>query len=293
MRALVTGGTGFVGSNLVHRLHQDGWEVLYTGPETENRVPGTRVGNSIRLLPWDGIGRIDVLFHQAAITDTLVTDPVEMFKVNTVAPLGLFADAIRHGCRRIVYASSCATYGDSPPPFREDGPTAPLNVYGQSKLLLDVLAATLADKATITGLRYSNVYGPGEAHKGRMASMVWQLAGQLRRGENPRLFEHGQQKRDFVYVEDVVAANLRAAEAGVSGVFNCGSGTANSFSHLLAVLQRALGTDRPVQWVPNPHPAGYQVLTLCDMRNAAGLLGHVPRYSLEEGIRDYVVRAAL
>lgn len=296
MRALVTGGTGFVGSNLVRRLDSMGWEVLYTGQEGENTVPGTHVGYHFDAVPWSDLGPVDVVFHQAAITDTLVTDWDEMMQTNLVQSIRLCSNAAYAGVRTFVYASSCATYGDVPPPFREYCQARPLNVYGQSKLLLDEVIRPVAegvDGLSVVGLRYSNVYGPGENHKGHMASMVFQLARQIRRGERPRLFEFGEQRRDFVYVDDVVDANLLAAHLGSSGVYNCGSGIARSFTDLLAILQKELGTAAEVEYVKNPKAVAYQSFTECDMSLAKARLGHEPRVSLEEGIRRYVRDAGL
>src|SRR6185437_13529875 len=199
---LVTGGSGFIGYNLVQRLLQDNWNVLITGKMGEQawRLPSgdkspIHIGYDFSNLRYFDTSKIAVLFHQAAITDTTVTDKEEMYKVNLWNSMKLFEDARKHGIKQIVYASSCATYGDVEPPFKEDGPCHPLNVYGESKYLLDQEAMQWGkdNHVNIVGLRYSNVYGRGESHKGKMTCILTQVGTQMLTGR-PKLFKWGEQK---------------------------------------------------------------------------------------------------
>lgn len=299
MRALVTGGTGFIGSNLARRLHELGHDVFLTGSPGEQDLSELRarmLPRDLSRLDWDALGRMDIVFHQAAITDTRVLDREEMFRVNVDAARTLFQAAAARGCRRIVYASSTAVYGDAPAPYREDvTPLRPLNPYGESKRALDEFAQTFAKAhpgVVVVGLRYCNVYGPGEAHKGPMASMVYQLAQQMRLG-NPRIFRWGEQRRDYLYVADAVRANLRAAEAAASCIVNCGSGSATSFNDLVAILNEVLGLQRAPEYIDNPYADRYQSYTECDMALAKERIGFVPQFDLRSGIRAYAAGEAL
>jgi ADP-L-glycero-D-manno-heptose 6-epimerase len=139
----------------------------------------------------------------------------------------------------------------------------------------------------IVGLRYFNVYGPREAHKGIPASMVLQLSRQMKSGQRPRLFKHGEQQRDFVYVKDVVEGSIRALEAKKSGIYNLGSGQARSFNDLVDVLNRSLGTDLKPDYIENPH-VHYQNFTQADLTSVHGALGYQPQFSLETGVADYM-----
>lgn len=292
MRLLVTGGTGFVGSNIVKELHKRGHEVLITGSDAEQKVlplVSKYLQPSFLGLDWEEIGKIDALFHEAAINDTMLTDNREMMRANLESSQRLFEYAARAGCKNIVYASSTAAYGNAPVPFREDGPMEPLNVYGESKKKLDEFAMSFAEKnprIKIVGLRYCNVYGPGESHKGKRASMIYQLAKQMVKG-NPRLFEDGEQKRDWIYVADVVKANLLAVQSQQSCVVNCGSGSAVSFNDLVNILNLTMGLNRKPEYFENPNADVYQGFTFCDMSKAKEKIGFVPDYTVEKGIKSY------
>src|SRR5690606_29576131 len=124
--------------------------------------------------------------------------------------------------------------------------------YGRSKWEMDQRAEQLKDRLPIVGLRYFNVYGPREEHKERAASMILHLSRQMREGKRPRLFRHGEQKRDFIYVKDVVEANIRAWE-GPSGVYNVGTGVGSTFNELVACLNRSLGTDLEPEYFDMPY----------------------------------------
>jgi ADP-L-glycero-D-manno-heptose 6-epimerase len=139
----------------------------------------------------------------------------------------------------------------------------------------------------IIGLRYFNVYGPREAHKGVPASMVYHLAQQMKTGQQPRIFKHGEQKRDFVYVKDAVEGSIRALDAQTSGIYNLGTGEARSFNELVDVLNKCVGTNFRPDYIDNPH-AHYQNFTQADLTNARSALGYEPRFPLEEGVRDYM-----
>jgi ADP-L-glycero-D-manno-heptose 6-epimerase len=292
MRVLVTGGTGFIGSNLVMRLLLDGHDVVLTGHDAEQQIPGFRgkyLQPGLLGIDWEAIGKVDCLFHQAAINNTTLLDEREMLRANVQASQELFCRLAQAGCRRFVYASSTAVYGDAPAPYREDGPLNPLNPYARSKKLLEDFAAQFARErpdATVVGLRYCNVYGPRENHKGRRASMIFQLARQMQRG-NPRLFKHGEQKRDYVYVDDAVRANLLAAEARQSCVVNCGSGKSVSFNELVGHLNALLGLQREPEYIENPYADRYQNHTECDMVLANRLLGFEPVFDLQRGLATY------
>lgn len=292
MRVLVTGGTGFIGSNLALALRDLGHDVWMTGTSGEQDLPGLRdrtLPREFWRLDWSTLGPIDVVFHLAAINDTTLTDRGEMFRVNVDAALQLFGEAVAHGCRRIVYASSCSVYGNLPAPYREDGPVRPLNVYAESKLALDERARAFArahQGVAVVGLRYSNIYGPRERHKGKRATMITQLAEQMLRG-NPKLFKWGEQKRDYLPVSEAVRATLLAAAATESGVVNCGSGTATSFNELVGVLNEVLGLHRTPEYINNPHNGRYQDYTECDMTRARQAIGFVPAVGIRDGIRAY------
>ena len=191
---------------------------------------------------------------------------------------------------RIIYASSAATYGPATEASVESNGAAPANVYAFSKVIMDNVARQAAAESPdwiIVGLRYFNVYGPREAHKGVPASMIYHLAQQIKAGKRPRIFKHGEQKRDFVYVKDVVEGTIRALDAKASGIYNVGTGQARSFNELVGVLNKSLGTNFEPEYFDNPH-AHYQNFTRADLTSAREGLRYEPRFSLEDGVRDYM-----
>lgn len=292
MRILVTGGTGFIGSNLAIALLARGHDVAITGHDAEQKLPdfkGKYLQPTFQGINWDALGSFDILFHEAAINDTTNLDRTEMMRANVEAAKHLFLHVTKQGCRRIVYASSTAVYGDTPPPHAEGGPLRPLNPYAESKKLLDEFAMEFARSrpdVVVVGLRYCNVYGPRENHKGHRASMIYQLARQMRSG-NPRLFKHGEQKRDYVYVKDVVRANLLAMRAPESCIVNCALGVATPFNDIVSILNTVLGTRRTPEYIENPYGARYQGHTECDMALAKEKLGFTPKFDIAAGIADY------
>ncbi len=292
MKILVTGGTGFVGSNIAIELLKSGHEVLITGAAGEQKIPnfkGIVLDPNFWEIDWKAIGNIDALFHEAAINDTTLLDKEKMFRVNVEGSKKLFEEAVQNGCKKIVYASSTAAYGDVPPPYHEEGPFNPLNPYAESKLALDEFAMDFAKKnpgVTVVGLRYCNVYGPHENHKEKRASMIYQLAQQMKTG-SPRIFKDGEQKRDYIYVKDVVRANLLALDAKESCIVNCGFGAATSFNDIIKILNKTLGLNRAIEYIENPYADRYQSFTECDMSKAKQKLGFVPEFDVEKGIMDY------
>lgn len=290
MRMLITGGTGFIGGNLARELLVQGAEVFVTGQEPQHAPSGAYyLGADFGDLDWAGLGALDAVFHEAAINDTTVTDRALTFKINFENSKKLFESAVARGVKKIIYASSTAVYGNLPTPYREDGPIEPLNVYAESKAAQDKFAVEFAEahpEMVIVGLRYCNVYGPGEGFKGKRATMIWQLAEQMKTG-NPRIFKHGEQKRDYVYVKDAVRANLLALKAKRSVIVNCGSGRATSFNDLIVILNSVLGTARAPEYIDNPYAAHYQNHTECGMTLAKEELGFVPEFGITKGVSDY------
>jgi ADP-L-glycero-D-manno-heptose 6-epimerase len=296
MRYLVTGAGGLIGANLAISLANEGHEVHaldhFNVGKRENLLSfrGTVHTGDIRDFQYDPLGRLDGIFHQAAITDTTVMDEKLMRAVNVEAFVRLLDFAQRTGCPKVVYASSAATYGKGPVPNKEDQPTAPANIYGVSKVEME-LAAHAYNKQhpalKTVGLRYFNVYGPLEFHKKAAASMIYQLYRQIAEGKAPRVFKWGEQFRDFVYVKDVVTANKKAWEYPGNGVFNVGTGLGTTFNDVIAILNRALGTQKPTEFFDNPY-GFYQEATRADMSQSENVMKFKAAYPPERGIVDYV-----
>ena len=298
MRALVTGGAGFIGSNLAKRLANDGHDVVvaddFQSGTWKNLIDFTgdvrtfSCHDPAAITATLGGDKFDVIFHQASITDTTVHDQRRMMENNVEAFRALLELAIKWKSR-VIWASSCSIYGQGAVPMKESQPADPLNVYAFSKLAMERMAMRYAAKLAypIVGLRYSNVYGPGEAHKGKFASMINQLAKQMRAGNCPRIFTAGEQKRDFVSVWDVVQANLDALNAKESGSFNAGAGASWSFNQVVAELNRVLGTDLEPEYFENPY-SFTQDWTETDLTEARRVLGYQPKHDLRKGIEAYL-----
>ena len=295
MRILVTGGAGFIGSNLAKSLAADGHDVVvadtFRHADWQNLVdfPGDvlTMAGPLDFLEISCLARFEVIFHQASITDTTVIDQADMM-TNNVEQFRKLLDHAAETKARVIWASSCSIYGQGAVPMKEAQPADPLNVYAYSKLVMERMAARYAPRLAhpIVGLRYSNVYGPGEDHKGKFASMIHQLAKQIRAGNRPRIFDPGEQKRDFVYVEDVVQINKRAMKAEESGVFNAGAGNSWSFNEVVKQLNRVLGTDLPPDYFPNPY-SFTQDWTQTDLSRSRGVLGYAPAFDLARGVDAY------
>jgi len=302
-KILVTGGAGYIGSNIAAALvKRPGTGVLvvddFSSGDWRNLI---HVDCELRatdsddpdLLEEIADGAFSAVYHEAAITDTTVMDQRLMMEVNTNAFADLL-DACQISGTRMIYASSAGTYGNSPAPNCVGAGEEPANIYGFSKLAMDRIAARYyeSQSSPIIGLRYFNVYGPGETHKNekagnKTASMMLQLYEQIKAGKQPRLFKYGEQMRDFVYIRDVIGANMAALDAPRSGVCNVGSGLARSFNDIVNILAKGLDIDVDIEYFDNPFTF-YQNHTEADLSQSNELLSWQPEWTLEKGLSDYI-----
>lgn len=294
---LVTGGAGFIGSNIAKTLEAQGHEVTVIDDFSKNGHFKNLIGFKGDVIAADLVEYLpendyfDAIFHEAAITDTTVMDQKQMMEQNVEAFRKLLNYAAENEIPKVIYASSAATYGNGAVPMKESQPTHPENVYGFSKVIDDNVARLFShdhQDMKIIGLRYFNVFGPGEDYKGKMASMVYQLYNQMKAGQRPRVFKYGEQMRDFVYVKDVVKANLCALQNGKeTAVYNCATGIARSYNDVIKCLNKELGTNLEPDYIDNPYPF-FQNKTEADMNLAWEKIGYKPDFTLETAIADYV-----
>jgi ADP-L-glycero-D-manno-heptose 6-epimerase len=219
-------------------------------------------------------GDVERVIHLGAISSTTETDGDLLKRVNVELSQRIWRWCAAEGVP-LVYASSAAVYGAGEAGFDEEAPCEPLNGYARSKLAFDSWALEQgAAPPRWAGCRYFNVYGPGEEHKGAMASFVSKTLQDIAAGRPTRLFRWGRQLRDFVWVGDVVDATLWLAEADVAGVFNIGTGRAATFEHVVSRTWRSVGLEPRIDWIEMPPELRdrYQAYTRADVRKvrAAG-----------------------
>jgi ADP-L-glycero-D-manno-heptose 6-epimerase len=310
---LITGAAGFIGSNLAFYFQNNYPDCTivaldcFRSGETFSNGNLKSFGHFKNLLGFNGVVvsgdindkelledlkknyKFDYIFHQAAISDTTVQEQDVMMKTNVNAYEDLLKLAISHGAN-MIYASSAATYGDSD--RFEVGYEQPNNAYGFSKVMMDNITYEYMKKdldISIVGLKYFNVYGPREFYKNSTASMVVQFGHQILRGDTPRLFE-GSDKilRDFIFIEDIIQANIKATNPKKSGVYNVGTGKARSFEDIVNILQQELEIDNGKEYIANPFVGQYQFFTEANIESTKENLGYEPRFEMEDGIKAYI-----
>lgn len=308
MKILITGASGFVGKNLVKRIlnTKKDYQLTVTSTGSESLPKELNQSKNHKILyyslegiDWKHVYGQDVVVHLAANNDTRCQDESEMLRANLYGPISLFSKAAEGGCKNFVYASSTAVYGNSPAPYVENSTQeSPLNHYGKSKKLFDNFAIKFAEEKNVKviGLRYCNIYGPGEEHKNKRMSMIGQLIRNYIKCENPTLFKSGEQRRDWVYIEDVIDANMISILSDHSGIYNIGTGVATSFNELIhqindikteLVKRNFQSTIQYPNYIKCPFENEYQNYTCCNIEKAKLHLGYEPKYNLATGLKDY------
>lgn len=306
---LVTGGAGFIGSNLVKQLNERGINDIVV---VDDLTDGTKFRNLADLQIVDYIDKdafrqhlngdthallgVEAVFHQGACSSTTEWNGKYMMDNNYT-----YSCELLQACQRnkipFLYASSASVYGNGPV-FKEGCDyEKPLNVYGYSKWLFDqfVLRLLPKSKAPVVGFRYFNVYGPREQHKGSMASVAYHLHQQILAGENPKLFGAydnyvaGGQLRDFIYVDDVAAVNLWAWQSGISGIFNLGTGKAQSFREVAEAVITYHQKGK-IEYIDFPeHLKGrYQSFTQADISALRNAGYDKPFLEVNQGVSAYL-----
>jgi ADP-L-glycero-D-manno-heptose 6-epimerase len=309
---IVTGGAGFIGANAVRALNERGERDILVVDRLGN---GEKWKNLVGLefadfmdkddfrfaVRHDGLQRVDTVIHLGACSSTTEPRADYLMDNNYRYTRELCEWCLENGAR-FVYASSAATYGDGARGFSDDveelDALRPLNMYGLSKHLFDLWAHRQGLLDRVVGLKFFNVYGPGEAHKGDMRSVVHKAWGQIRETGTVKLFRSyrpdfadGEQRRDFLYVRDAVGALLYFAdETGVGGLYNCGTGQSRSWNDLARAVFAAMGREPRIEYVDMPETIRdkYQYDTQADIARLRQA-GYADEFTpLEDGIAEYV-----
>jgi ADP-L-glycero-D-manno-heptose 6-epimerase len=311
-RVLVTGAGGFIGSALVHGLNQRGEEnilvtdVLGHDEKWKNLSPlkfddYLDADELLAALDFDSLGKIETIYHLGACSATTETDGAYLMRNNYRYTQTLAEWALAHGAR-FVYASSAATYGDGAKGMDDrDEDLAklrPLNLYGYSKHLFDLHAQRRGYLNAIVGIKYFNVFGPNEWHKGEMRSLVCKAFEQIVQTGKIRLFKShkpefkdGEQMRDFVYVKDAVDMTLHlAGSEKAGGLYNVGSGVARTWVDLGRAIFSALRSEPEIEFIDMPESirGQYQYYTCADISKLRRTGYRRKQTPLEEAVHDYV-----
>ena len=302
---IVTGGAGFIGSNLVKELNEKGIKEILIVDNLENSEKHKNL-NKLEFLDFidkqdfiENLSKfqdldIEIIFHQGACSNTMEYNGRYMMKNNYDYSKQLLHFAIDNKIR-FIYASSASVYGTGKNGFREIKECEyPLNIYAFSKFLFDQYVRRIIDNAEvqIVGLRYFNVYGPQENHKGKMASVIFHFHNQILQEGKIKLFEGSENfKRDFIYVKDVVNVNMFFLEnPDKKGIFNCGTGKARSFLDIAKIMQQLYDIDTKIEFIPFPKQlkGKYQTFTEADLTNLKKVGYQNSFTELEIGVKEYV-----
>jgi ADP-L-glycero-D-manno-heptose 6-epimerase len=311
-RVLVTGGAGFIGSALVWALNRRGCDdivicdILGTNEKWRNLTPlrfadYVEAADLLPRLQSGALGKFDLVLHLGACSSTTEKDVTFLVKNNYEFTKDLAHWSLTNKTR-FVYASSAATYGDGSAGMEDDdaklGTLRPLNMYGYSKHLFDLHAKRAGFLNKMVGLKYFNVFGPNEDHKGDMRSVVHKSVGQVKSEGVIRLFKSyrkdyadGEQKRDFLYVKDAVAMTLHlAANKQAGGLFNIGSGAARTWLNLANAVFAALDKQSKIEFIEMPETIRdkYQYFTQADISRLRATGYQAPVTTLEDAVKDYV-----
>jgi ADP-L-glycero-D-manno-heptose 6-epimerase len=307
---VVTGGCGLIGTHILLELNRLGFDqnlVVVDDFKESSKWKNIRQKkfsefvSRYELFDWleDNDGEVRAIIHMGANSATTGTNGDEYYEMNYRYTLDLATYALEAGAR-FIYASSAATYGDGTAGFSDSIDTLdllkPLNLYGQSKQMVDQWMFRNHYLDDVVGLKFFNVYGPYEAHKGRMASMCYHMFHQIQKEGRVKLFQSnseqfkdGAQLRDFIYVKDVARITCAFLFNEVGGIFNVGTGEPRSFNDMAKAVFRSMNLTPNIEYIPMPLDLqkSYQNYTCADMRKLSGVM-RLPETPLEEGVEDYV-----
>jgi len=301
MKTLVTGGAGFIGSNLARFLLEQGHEVRVFDDLSTGRMSNlAEIRDQIDFIEGDlrsqetvtrALNGIEAVYHQGAIPSVpkSFAEPMLFHEVNVSGTLCLYLAAIKAGARRIVFASSSSVYGDSEvEPKVESLPTSPLSPYAITKLAGELYGTVLSDNTAleVVSLRYFNVYGPRQALESGYAAVIPSFLTSILKDEPLTVFGTGEQTRDFTFVEDAARANVLAMETpeAAGDIFNVSGNCAISLNRLIEVLRELL-PDRDVQVRYEPPRPGDILHSRADVAKAKRVMGYEPITGLEDGLR--------
>ncbi|MBU4222183.1 MAG: SDR family oxidoreductase [Euryarchaeota archaeon] len=300
-KVLITGGAGFIGSNIAEELAKDN-EVVILDDLSSGRMENIRgllENNKVRLIKGSitdldllqqSFRGVDYVFHLAAIpgVPASVNDPVASNIVNINGTLNVLIAAQDNGIRKVVNASSCAVYGDAAvPPVAETSQLAPKSPYAVTKLTGEYYCNVFREiyNQPTVSLRYFNVYGPRQDPGSEYAAVIPKFIAKVFADDKLVIYGDGLQTRDFIFVKDVVRANIMAAESGESGIFNIGSGEAVTINELAEVIINLCGKNLEIVHV---EPREGDIMHSRASIERAGRIGYKPEYGLEEGLKETI-----
>jgi UDP-glucose 4-epimerase len=293
MNLLVTGGLGFIGSNIAERLAKDGYNVtiidnLHTGSEMNIAA----IMDKIKIIRAN-ISEIknihekfDCVFHNGIYSSSPMYKENPHLVATVIDEFIALLEYARKNNTKIILASSSSLYNGLNPPHREDMQIKITDFYTEARLAMERLAELyhMLYGIKVIVLRYFSVYGPHEESKGKYANLISQFLWAIKKDEAPIIYGDGKQTRDFIYVDDVVQANILAMESAIDfGIFNVGTGKATSINHMVALLAKKMGKAIKPTYIPNPIK-NYVQHTQADTTKAEHILGFKAKISLEEGI---------
>lgn len=294
----ISGGTGFIGFNLNKFLQRHSQKAIFSGQEGE-QVADMSHAISPKSFP-EVFREVECVFHQAADNDTQIFDRDRFYKANVQGTMDLVELATNQGVRHFVVASSTAIYGNQNEICTEETVPDPLTPYAESKLEMERELSKFAQEhdVHITCLRYCNVFGDGESHKGKRASMIYQINQKARTGEIIRLFKHGEQVRNWIYVKDIAMYNWVAYQqqkinrshgsARSFEIYNAANSEHCDFNGLIEIFEEVYGKKIDVEYIDNPFTSTYQDNLRISIKKAEENLSLSPGYSIKDGIKEMV-----